>query len=66
MKMEWINVKDKVPQDLEEVLFTDKKEVFKGYRISSDIDGWFSWCTTGDFVIYDTIYWMPLPEPPKE
>ena len=64
--MKWINVLDKSPEDLKSVIFTDGKEIFKGYRISSSVDDWFSWYTEGDFKIYDVTHWMTLPFLPKK
>lgn len=63
--MKWISVHEKVPDDLEEVLFTDNKEIFKGYRMRSSLDDRFSWYSNSDFTIHDVTHWMYLPELPK-
>ena len=68
--MEWISVEDeeKLPEHLEDVLFTDGINIFKGYRLvvclgSSEIDYWYS---NLDNRILDVTHWMPLPKPPKD
>lgn len=59
--MEWISVKDRLPEENKRVLFVDKE----------------SWITTGFFtgmafeyshgeeIGLELTHWMPLPEPPK-
>ncbi len=66
--MEWIDVKekDKLPEDLENILFTDGVHVYKGYRMTSsisevDFDYWYS---VTDSSVLDVSHWMPLPKPP--
>lgn len=69
--MEWINVKDRLPDDMENVLvFTegciDVGHLTKGRfglaRWETDsLDEW------GDReILKDVTHWMPLPEPPKK
>lgn len=66
-KMMWIKVQEKLPEDMEYVLFTDGKDVFKGYRMSSELDvEWDYWYSISDTRIEDVTDWMPLPELPKE
>lgn len=67
--MNWISVEDKskLPEHLEDVLFTDGINIFKGYRLvvflgSSGIDYWYS---NTDNRIPDVTHWMLLPELPK-
>lgn len=69
--MEWVNVKetDKLPESLEEVLFSDGKGVYKGYRFSSFISASQEvghWYSTNDDRIDDVTHWMPLPTLPEE
>jgi hypothetical protein len=64
--MEWIKCSDKNPGDLDAILFTDGREIFKGYRMSSSTDDWFAWYCDNDSTIYDVTHWMPLPNSPKE
>lgn len=65
--MNWISVEDikKLPDDLDDVLFTDGKEVFKGYKTSSQIDDYIGWFSVSDRSIYDVTHWMRLPELPQ-
>lgn len=68
----WISVQDKLPKDCERVLvymerdawdrkgkFRRKKDIEKGWQI----DG--VWHVDGCSRVLG-LYWMPLPEPPKE
>ena len=64
MPVEWISVKDRLPEEKDRVLvFLKQSGHTKGYtRIDTDrlIKGnWIRWgsCVT---------HWMPLPEPPKK
>ena len=51
-KQEWISVKDRLPEKDEEVLvYWDD-----GFEIGRYVGG----------EVGENIYWMPLPEPPKE
>lgn len=70
-KPEWINVRDKVPQNYERVLvvveadFMDKAIVFAEYHESIK-----DWTISGYGMLsemhgYRLTHWMPLPAPPK-
>ena len=65
MKMEWINVKDRLPEDLEDILFFDGKDIFKGHISKSYMDEFHTWVSVSGNGIYDVTHWMPLPEPPQ-
>ncbi len=55
--MEWISVRDRLPEDNEEYLVVDKYNViYKTYFLPS-----LKAFTSVD----DPIYWMPLPDPPQ-
>ena len=58
--MEWISVKDKLPNDTQRVLATDGKEQEVTYFFEAD----------GDWVAADSLFiithWMPLPELPNQ
>lgn len=65
--MNWINVKDRLPDDDGEVLAVNDGEVL----IANYLDGWFHYIEDedGDMIPSDDIdvsYWMPLPEPPED
>jgi len=64
--MNWINVEDieKLPELLEEVLFTDSEGVYKGYRLKSSISE-VEWYSITDTRIDGVTHWMPLPELPN-
>ena len=66
--MNWISVEDKerLPESLEDVLFTDGDRVYKGYRLSSELDDFVGWYNSNDSSIYEVTHWMPLPELPYE
>lgn len=62
---EWISVKDRLPEFLDEVLlFTSAGNIYIGmfyekhenYTVAGDSYGF----------LYDVTHWMPLPEPPNE
>lgn len=65
--MNWISVKDRLPDDDGEVLAVSFGEVL----IANYFNGWFRYIEDedGNLIPTDDIdvsYWMPLPEPPKE
>lgn len=56
--MEWISVKDRLPEPWTEVL------VWRGPEypiVSSEVTSTGLWCH-----FFNITHWMPLPEPPKE
>lgn len=61
--IEWISVKDKMPEDLGTVLIAHKGGVSLGW-----FDGlyWTRGAATKHKPIKTVTHWMPLPEPPKE
>lgn len=61
---EWISVKDKLPDDGKEVLFSDGSSIMVGWY-NADEEFWE--LTDADMIVYavDVTHWMPLPEPPK-
>ena len=63
--MEWIRIEDDLPEDLENVLFTDGKDVYKGYINKSVWGEWNYWFSISDVGIEDVTHWMPLPTMPK-
>lgn len=65
--MNWISVKDRLPDDDGEVLAVNDGEVL----IANYLGGWFHYIEDedGDMIPSDDIdvsYWMPLPEPPED
>lgn len=63
--MEWISVKDRLPDNAGDVLclFIGWDDmIFHGVAFHEE-DGWYD--SDGESV-NNVIYWMPLPEPPKE
>jgi len=64
--MDWISVKDRLPNDDRRVLGTDGEK----HEIVCCINSDFEWVSaTGDYGNFTSIkwvtYWMPLPERPK-
>ena len=60
---EWINVKDRLPEDGEHVLcFHFLGSYLVAQHFDDDIDIW----RMNGGKVRDIISWMPLPEPPKE
>lgn len=61
--MEWISVKDKLPEKQTRVLLFDNC----GFGILTGRIGSAGWYLEGDLDKYANVtHWMPLPEPPKE
>jgi hypothetical protein len=59
--MEWIDVKDRLPELHRRVLLF--RSEFDPYIGCLDTDG--HWYINGS-LLYQPTHWMPLPEPPKE
>lgn len=65
MLLKWISVKDRLPEQDVEILFSCGKEIFLGSILKPmDEDERILWLTRGDSIIYDVRFWMPLPELP--
>ena len=64
--MEWISVKDELPEFDEQVLIiTDKQQKLVTKLVSKHIDAegeTLNWSPD----IHEITHWMPLPEPPKQ
>jgi hypothetical protein len=64
---EWISVKDRLPEKQTEVLvYRRNRGGLCNYECEIDFD---RLCADGTWLyrdIYEVLYWMPLPEPPKE
>ena len=65
--MEWISVKDRLPENSDEVicLFTgwDDMRCYRTLSFDKEYMIWFNWSG----LEYITVtHWMPLPEPPNE
>jgi Protein of unknown function (DUF551) len=59
--MEWISIKDHLPDKKQEVICFDGKEVFSGVEYSEKYG--FEWMDYGYSPINIT-HWMPLPKAP--
>ncbi len=61
---EWISVKERLPEEFENVLVANRR----GKHYDIDKAWWsgsgFSRCAKGSY--RNVTHWMPLPEPPKE
>lgn len=64
--MEWISVKDQLPEKYKEVLVYSKERIFHAFwdNISSSIYDWYD--IQNLWIIEDISHWMPLPKPPKD
>ncbi len=63
--MEWVNIKDRLPEEGQRVL------CFNGYIYLKDYDSVFydgerHWTGSRIGQIAEVTHWMPLPQPPKE
>lgn len=58
--MEWISVKDRLPNDGDPVLISDGNLVREGTFLKWD--GYNSWCQPRG--MKEVTHWMPLPKPP--
>ena len=62
----WISVHEKLPLEMECILFCNHEEVFKGYKVKCLVDDdycfWYS--VSGNEIQYVT-HWMPIPELPN-
>ncbi len=65
---QWISVKDRLPENISDVLILSKeKESCVGYYRSSDNDwNMYNPCCSFHMELHGVTHWMPLPEPPKE
>lgn len=62
---EWISVKDKLSEPINEtILFTDGEGVFPGF-FSSNHEYMLNAEETCEECNFYVTHWMPLPEPPK-
>lgn len=64
MNIEWINIKDELPQSQEDVLCYSNKNggyFFIGYLSSNEQ----YWCEKGFMHCADVLYWCPLDKPIK-
>jgi len=67
--MNWISVKDKLPENLDEILFSDGRFVLMEYLLKNkDQEFWFS--STDQYImdqyIHGVTHWMELPKLPRE
>lgn len=62
---EWISVKDRLPENGKEVLFSDGSSIMVGWY-NADEEYWE--LTDADMIAYaqDVTHWMPLPRLPEE
>jgi hypothetical protein len=65
---QWISVKDRLPENISDVLIlTKEKEFHVGYYRSSDNDwNMYNPCCSYHMQLHGVVYWMPLPKPPEE
>ncbi len=70
--MDWVSVKDKLPEENENVILFDGSEVFCGNfffgkenRICWGIQACDGICY-GNYKKDEITHWMPLPNPPKD
>ena len=65
--MDWIDVNDRLPHTEQPVLTFSEKNLSSELLEMSAIDSkgiWYCWVESKD--VEDPLYWMPLPEPPKQ
>lgn len=64
---EWISVKERLPEGLEDVLvfafFHERWETMIGWHRKSD-DRWYIYTSHGERWVSDVTHWMPKPKSP--
>lgn len=64
--MEWISVKDKLPEKEKNVLYCDiETEIYLGMLIDG-MDKEIYWSHYDYLEDHDITHWMPLPNPPEK
>jgi len=64
--MQWISVKEKIPEHGQKVSFKNKKRSYSG-EFCQCKDGWIFMEDPPKNKMYQKIqYWMPIPKPPEE
>jgi len=65
---QWISVKDRLPEDISDVLIlTKEKELCVGYYRNSDNDwNMYNPCCSFHMELHGVTHWMPLPKPPED
>ncbi len=67
VRTKWISIKEKLPQDHENVLVFDKTEgVCRGYTYLGSWSHWPLGSFAGDGCLFDVTHWAILPLPPQE
>lgn len=68
--MEWISVKDRLPEEGKIVMWFNGEDVWTGHIKQKEKGLWFyvdnGWVCCWGPDQDDYKYWMPLPEPPKQ
>ena len=64
--MEWISVKDRLPDINKQVLVYDANSKGLASAIIHLVNGKVCFMGYGDDLATDITHWMPLPKPPKE
>lgn len=62
--MEWISVKDRLPEDIINVLIYNP-ELEGGVDVAFYDINENEWCGLSSYRLIGITHWMPLPEPPK-
>ncbi len=68
--MDWISVESVKPKPCVDILFTDGKEIYKGWLETYEDSEELCFCATRESFIHDLwpeniTHWMPMPELPK-
>lgn len=67
MNMDWISVKDRMPEKNKSVIGWYKDNPFSNFCVEIVLWNGKGWvCTYGKHYVTAVSHWMPLPEPPKE
>lgn len=58
--MKWVDVKNELPNQMQQVLVANKKDSFVGWL---DVNDFWTFSGHGNYIC-EVTHWMPFPQPP--